>query len=153
MTVRTPRAAAVLRVGPARPPLRLLAPGAPNPPDPVPAARAALALVAEILAGTQPPDRSAGRFLPEIRAALAAHAPPVPPGALLAPPRVVADWTQRPTPHAVEAGAVVRTGADVRALALRLEPLRGRWTCVALEMSVRDGAPAAARRAAALRAA
>ncbi|POM27015.1 hypothetical protein BTM25_14230 [Actinomadura rubteroloni] len=120
-----------LRIVPGRPPLRLLDDHAAPPPEP--AVRALIALVAAVLAGTCPPTRLARAVLPEIRAGLAARVPQ--PGRA-APPQVLTSWVQRPSPHAAEAGAVLRLGTDVRALALRLEFLRGRWRCVQLETTV-----------------
>ncbi|MFC0036865.1 Rv3235 family protein [Actinomadura rayongensis] len=120
-----------LRIVPTRPPLRLL--DARTAPSPEPAARALIALVAAVLAGACPPARLARGMLPEIRARLAAHVPP--PGRA-APPQVLTSWVQRPSPQAAEAGAVLRLGTDVRALALRLEFLHERWRCVQLETTV-----------------
>ncbi|MQA77106.1 MAG: hypothetical protein GEV10_01255 [Streptosporangiales bacterium] len=41
----------------------------------------------------------------------------------------------RPTPTVAEACALVRRGDRVRAVALRLEPWRGRWRCTAFELA------------------
>lgn len=41
----------------------------------------------------------------------------------------------RPTPTVAEACALVRRGDRVRAIALRLEPWRGRWRCTAFELA------------------
>ncbi|WP_242903283.1 Rv3235 family protein [Actinomadura terrae] len=61
----------------------------------------------------------------------------VPPGAhqtgRVVPGRVLSSWLQRPAPDVAEVGAVVVVAGRVRALALRLELVRGRWRCTAVE--------------------
>ncbi|WP_111867855.1 Rv3235 family protein [Actinomadura craniellae] len=108
-------------------------------PDPRAAAEAIVRLVVEVLAGIRAFHQLARRASPEVCQGLAGLRPVVRPGRRVPPPRVLSCWAQQPVRGAVEAGAVVALGGRVQALAVRLEPHRGRWRCTALETSVPAG--------------
>ncbi|MFD0903361.1 Rv3235 family protein [Actinomadura sediminis] len=92
----------------------------------------ALLMVAETLAGTRPPARLSLIAVPEVCHALGTRRA-APPARRVVPPRVLTSWLQRPAPTAAETGAVIVVAGRVHALALRLEHLRGRWRCTAVE--------------------
>ncbi|MFV2172430.1 Rv3235 family protein [Actinomadura sp. LOL_016] len=92
----------------------------------------ALLMVAETLAGIRPPTRLSLIAVAEVCHALDARRA-VRPTHRVVPPRVLTSWLQRPAPGAAETGAVVVIAGRVHALALRLEHLRGRWRCTAVE--------------------
>ncbi|MEV5830696.1 Rv3235 family protein [Spirillospora sp. NPDC052242] len=92
----------------------------------------AVLMVAETLAGIRPPARLALIAVPEVCRALDARRA-TPPARRVVPPRVLATWLQRPAPAAAETGAVIVVAGRVHALALRLDHLRGRWRCTAVE--------------------
>ncbi|NVI92398.1 Rv3235 family protein, partial [Actinomadura sp. BRA 177] len=54
-------------------------------------------------------------------------------GGRVVPPKVLSSRVQRPAETVAEAVAVVAVAGHVHALALRLEHMRGRWRCTALE--------------------
>ncbi|QFG24023.1 Rv3235 family protein [Actinomadura sp. WMMB 499] len=95
-------------------------------------AGAAVLMVAETLAGIRPPTRLSLIAVAEVCHALDARRP-ARPARRIVPPRVLATWLQRPAPGAAETGAVIVVAGRVHALALRLEHLRGRWRCTAVE--------------------
>ncbi|MBW8484551.1 Rv3235 family protein [Actinomadura parmotrematis] len=148
--VRLVRAVAPSRPSPA--PLRAVPPAPGGGPDPLSgeavrdAVLAAVRLISEVVTGARPDRQLAGMALPEVRAGLAALRPPA--GGRTRPPAVLRHWFQRPSPAAVEAGAVVDAGGHVHAIALRLELRRGRWCCTAVETTARR-VPAPGRRLAA----
>ncbi|RSN55567.1 Rv3235 family protein [Actinomadura sp. WAC 06369] len=125
-------------------PLRVVRPGDDTESELRRIADTAVLMVAETLAGIRPPARLTLIAVPEVCRALDARratpparrvAPPrvAPPARRVVPPRVLATWLQRPAPAAAETGAVIAVAGRVHALALRLEHLRGRWRCTAVE--------------------
>ncbi|WP_051712195.1 Rv3235 family protein [Spirillospora albida] len=136
---------------PPRPRLRLVRPA--EAPDASAPTTAAIRLIIEVISGACPPHRLArlatpkvlrhlesARSAPRGRTARAAapgpaspHGRTAPPEHRVVPPRVLAEWAQMPADGVAEAGAVVVVGGRVHALALRMELLRGRWRCTALE--------------------
>ncbi|WP_051300811.1 Rv3235 family protein [Actinomadura rifamycini] len=118
-------------------PLRIVRPGDDTESELRRIADTAVLMVAETLAGIRPPARLTLIAVPEVCRALDARRA-TPPARRVAPPRVVpprvlATWLQRPAPAAAETGAVIALAGRVHALALRLEHLRGRWRCTAVE--------------------
>ncbi len=55
---------------------------------------------------------------------------------LMSAPRVVAWRVQRPGERVAEVSAVAEVGGRFHAVALRLEPMRGRWRCAAIETTI-----------------
>lgn len=116
-------------------------------PDPREVAGAVVQAVVEVLAGTRPAGQLVRWLSADVyaalqrRAALAARLRRPPTSALArqepAPVRravVRSVHTTEPVPGVVEASAVVVDRGRVRAVALRLEGLDGRWRATALEM-------------------
>ncbi|QKG25170.1 Rv3235 family protein [Actinomadura verrucosospora] len=96
-------------------------------------AETALRIVVEVLAGTRPPHQLSLVAVPAVCRGLAPHRRPVPGGRRIVPPRVLSSRLQRPTHTVAEASAVVVMAGRVHAVALRLQHLRGRWRCTAVE--------------------
>jgi len=113
-------------------------------PDPAPLAHRFAQAVVEIVAGDRPAtqlsryatlavldqlDRTVRR-----RGAVMARQERSTPRGPAARPRVTSVRVSEPADGAVEACAVISTGARRRALAFRLEGLDGRWQCTALRL-------------------
>lgn len=92
-----------------------------------------LRIVVEVLAGTRPPHQLSLVAVPAVCRGLAPHRRAVPGGRRIVPPRVLSSRLQRPSPAVAEASAVVVVAGRVHAVALRLQHLRGRWRCTAVE--------------------
>lgn len=93
---------------------------------------------AEVIGGIRPLHHLAGRATPEVFDRLAT-AIPVTASARQRPSRtlrVAVPLVQEPMPGVAEVCAVVFTGDHAQALALRLERLRGRWRCAAVETTL-----------------
>jgi Family of unknown function (DUF6459) len=141
--------------GPSRVPPRPVPPGArlraipdrpaQDEPDPVGVAETITRLIVEVLAGVRPAHQLSRRATPSVCAELGLTAPrPAPPGPRPAGrrqwpptrPRVLSWRVQEPVPGAAEVSAVVLIAGRVHAVALRLEPVRGRWLCSAIETTI-----------------
>ncbi|NKZ07932.1 Rv3235 family protein [Actinomadura latina] len=96
-------------------------------------ADAAVRLVVEVLAGTRPAHQLSLVAVPAVCRAVAPHGGAGSRGGRVVPPKVLSSRVQRPSPAVAEAVAVVAVSGRVHALALRLEHMRGRWRCTALE--------------------
>ncbi|MFD0685295.1 Rv3235 family protein [Actinomadura fibrosa] len=96
-------------------------------------AEATVRLLVEVLAGTRPPQQLARLAVPAVCRELGRRGPALGRSRRAVPPQVLTSWLQRPAPGAAEAGAVVAVNGRIHAVALRLELLRGRWQCTALE--------------------
>jgi hypothetical protein len=93
----------------------------------------AVRLVVEVLAGTRPAHQLSLVAVPAVCRAVAPHGGAGSRGGRVVPPKVLSSRVQRPAETVAEAVAVVVVGGRVHALALRLEHMRGRWRCTALE--------------------
>jgi hypothetical protein len=132
---RTPPA----RPSPARPPLRAVPAAEDDPEDDLAAAARATARVfAEVIAGIRPVHHLAGRATPEVYDRLGRTLPMARPAGRHASRslRVVVPLVQVPLPGVAEVSAVVFIGGYAQALAMRLERLRGRWRCAAVETTL-----------------
>lgn len=122
-------------------PARRIGAGAPRTersllPDPrLPTERLAQAIV-EVLAGARPAAQLAGltsfevlRFLTRGAGRLGAR-----PGGPPQRPVIGSVRITEPSPGVIEASAVIHIGVRVRALALRLEGIDGRWRCTAIHL-------------------
>lgn len=92
-----------------------------------------LRIVVEVLAGTRPPHQLSLVAVPAVCRGLAPHRRAVPGGRRIVPPRVLSSRLQRPSRTVAETSAVVVVAGRVHAVALRLQHLRGRWRCTAVE--------------------
>ncbi|WP_433464423.1 Rv3235 family protein [Spirillospora sp. CA-128828] len=130
------RGALALRpaAAPARgPALRLVRPGDGVDAEVRAVAGAAVRLVVEVLAGTRPAHQLSLVAVPAVCRVMAARRGPGARGRRVVPPKVLSTRLQRPSAAVAETVAVVVVAGRVHALALRLEHMRGRWRCTALE--------------------
>ncbi|RKS76440.1 hypothetical protein BZB76_1795 [Actinomadura pelletieri DSM 43383] len=93
----------------------------------------AVRLVVEVLAGTRPPHQLSLVAVPEVCRKVSRRGEAVGRGRRVVPPKVLSSRLQRPVPAVAEVVAVVVVAGRVHALALRLQHMRGRWRCTALE--------------------
>ncbi len=105
-------------------------------PDPRQPTERLAQVIVEVLAGARPAGQLAGlasldvlRFLARGAGRLGASQ-----GAPVQLPVVTTVRICEPVDGVVEASAVIRTGTRVRALALRLEGIDGRWRCTAIHL-------------------
>jgi hypothetical protein len=115
-------------------------------PDLAGAAETTIQLVVEVLAGVRPAHQLGRRATPSVCADLGIPAPLRPAGHGPRPartgqwpsarPRVVSWRVQEPAPGAAEVSATVLIAGRFHAVALRLEPFRGRWLCCAIETTL-----------------
>jgi hypothetical protein len=115
-------------------------------PDLAGAAETITQLVVEVLAGVRPAHQLSRRATPSVCAGLGlpalrrpAHSGQRPARTDRWPsgrPRVVSWRVQEPVPGVAEVSAVVLMGGRFHAIALRLEPFRGRWLCSAIETTI-----------------
>jgi hypothetical protein len=96
-------------------------------------AETTLRIIVEVLAGTRPPHQLTLVAVPAVCRGLAAHRRPVPAGRRITPPQVMSTRVQRPSHTVAEASAIVAVAGRVHAIALRMQHLRGRWRCTAVE--------------------
>jgi hypothetical protein len=93
---------------------------------------------AEVIAGMRPLHHLAGRAAPAVYDGLARALPatmsPRPVAARRL--RVTAPVIQEPAPGVAELSAIALVGTETQALALRLERVRGRWRCSAVETTI-----------------
>ncbi|HEV7935105.1 MAG TPA: Rv3235 family protein [Actinomadura sp.] len=130
-------------LGGRQPPRPLLRP-APGPADRAHPAETDLATTAEVVirlafeafAGRRPLHHLTRWVTLKVAQELSHQPLPEASAGRVAPPRILASWIQTPAPGRAEVGAVAQVGTRVQALALRLERLRGRWRCLALETTV-----------------
>jgi hypothetical protein len=127
---------------PPRPPLRAVRAGdGDRDADLAVAAMVIARAFAEVIAGIRPLHHLAGRATPEVYDQLADAIPPAGSAWHRAQPalRVTVPVIQEPTLGVAEVCAVVFTGVHAQALALRLDRVRGRWRCTAVETTISPG--------------
>jgi hypothetical protein len=115
-------------------------------PDLAGAAEMITQLVVEVLAGVRPAHQLSRRATPSVCAGLGVPVlrRPAHPGTRptrtgrwpSARPRVVSWRAQEPIAGVAEVSAVVLIDGRFHAIALRLEPFRGRWLCSAIETTI-----------------
>jgi hypothetical protein len=115
-------------------------------PDLAGAAEMITQLVVEVLTGVRPAHQLSRRATPSVCADLGVTAlrRPAPSGPRAARagrwpdarPRVVSWRVQEPEPGTAEVSATVLMAGRFHAIALRLEPFRGRWLCCAVETTL-----------------
>jgi hypothetical protein len=103
---------------------------------------------AEVIAGVRPLHHLAGRATPEVYDRLGKTLPAARPATVRHANRtlrVTVPQVQVSLPDVAEVSAVVFTGGHAHALALRLERMRGRWRCAAVETTLSPRQPRAER--------
>jgi hypothetical protein len=105
-------------------------------PDPRPATERLAQAIAEVLAGARPAGQLAGVATLDVLRLLARSAGRLGarPGSPPQRPIVGSVRVTEPCAGVVEACAVINTGDRMRALALRLEGIDGRWRCTAIHL-------------------